>query len=42
MDLNNSIGLEVISNSKILRFKVFGKFVKSKSLIICKLFKQDI
>ena len=28
MDLNNSIGLEVISNSKILRFKILGEFVK--------------
>ena len=36
------MGLEIISNSKILKFKIYGEFVKSKSLAIFKLLKQGI
>ena len=36
------MGLEVISNLGILRFKILGELIKSKSSIFCKLSKQDI
>ena len=35
-------GLEVISNPKDSKFKILGKFVKSKSLTFLKLSKQGI
>ena len=36
------MGLEVISNPKISRFKILGDIVKSKSLTFLKLSKQGI
>jgi len=42
IDFQNFIDLEVISNSRNLRFKILDRFIKSKSLTFCKLFKQDI
>ena len=36
------MGLKVISNSRILRFKILDGFVKSKFLTFCKLSKQGI
>ena len=36
------MGLEIISNSRILKFKILGEFVKSKSLTLFKLSKQGI
>ena len=35
------MGLEVILNLRILRFKILNEFIKFKSLTIFKLSKQD-
>ena len=40
--ISKILWVKFISNSMILEFKIFSGFIKSKSLILFKLFKQSI